>query len=186
MKLFIGLGNPGPKFEDTRHNIGFKVIDQLAEEMNIPLQQSKFKGLYGTGIVKGEKVFLLKPLTFMNLSGECIGPFMDYFNIPVEDMVVIYDDLDTAPGKLRLRAKGSAGGHNGMKSMIAHLGTQEYKRIRFGIGRPTNAQPVPDFVLGRFSKEEQPSVQDGIEKSAKACEAFLTETFENVMNRFNG
>lgn len=186
MKLFIGLGNPGSRFDGTRHNIGFEVIDKLADSLNIQMQQTKFKGLYGTGIVGGEKVFILKPLTYMNLSGECIGPFMDYFQIPVEDILVVYDDLDTLPGKLRLRTKGSAGGHNGIKSMIAHLGTQEFKRIRFGIGRPTNLQPVPDFVLNRFSKEEQIDVESGIERSVKACVAFIETTFDKVMNKFNG
>lgn len=186
MKLFIGLGNPGSRFDGTRHNIGFEVIDTLSDSLNIPLQQTKFKGIYGTGVVKGEKVFLLKPLTYMNLSGECIGPFMDYFQIPLEDMIVVYDDLDTVPGKLRLRTKGSAGGHNGIKSMIAHLGTQEFKRIRFGIGRPTNQQPVPDFVLNRFSKEESIDIEHGIDRSVKACEAFLETTFDKVMNKFNG
>jgi peptidyl-tRNA hydrolase, PTH1 family len=186
VKLFIGLGNPGSRFDGTRHNIGFEVIDTLSDSLNIPLQQTKFKGIYGTGVVKGEKVFLLKPLTYMNLSGECIGPFMDYFQIPLEDMIVVYDDLDTVPGKLRLRTKGSAGGHNGIKSMIAHLGTQEFKRIRFGIGRPTNQQPVPDFVLNRFSKEESIDIEHGIDRSVKACEAFLETTFDKVMNKFNG
>ncbi|ANC75389.1 aminoacyl-tRNA hydrolase [Fictibacillus phosphorivorans] len=186
MKLFIGLGNPGSRFDGTRHNIGFEVIDTLSDSLNIPLQQTKFKGLYGTGNVNGEKVFLLKPLTYMNLSGECIGPFMDYFQIPLEDMIVVYDDLDTIPGKLRLRTKGSAGGHNGIKSMIAHLGTQEFKRIRFGIGRPTNQQPVPDFVLNRFSKEESVDIEHGIDRSVKACEAFIETTFDKVMNKFNG
>ncbi|MGA4722406.1 aminoacyl-tRNA hydrolase [Fictibacillus nanhaiensis] len=186
MKLFIGLGNPGSRFDGTRHNIGFEVIDTLSDSLNIPLQQTKFKGIYGTGIINGEKVFLLKPLTYMNLSGECIGPFMDYFQIPLEDMIVVYDDLDTIPGKLRLRTKGSAGGHNGIKSMIAHLGTQEFKRIRFGIGRPTNQQPVPDFVLNRFSKEESVDIEHGIDRSVKACEAFLETPFDKVMNKFNG
>lgn len=186
MKLFIGLGNPGSRFDGTRHNIGFEVIDTLSDSLNIPLQQTKFKGIYGTGNINGEKVFLLKPLTYMNLSGECIGPFMDYFQIPLEDMIVVYDDLDTIPGKLRLRTKGSAGGHNGIKSMIAHLGTQEFKRIRFGIGRPTNQQPVPDFVLNRFSKEESVDIEHGIDRSVKACEAFLETSFDKVMNKFNG
>jgi peptidyl-tRNA hydrolase, PTH1 family len=186
VKLFIGLGNPGARFDGTRHNIGFEVIDKLSGSLNIQMQQTKFKGLYGTAMVGGEKIFLLKPLTYMNLSGECIRPFMDYFQIPIEDILVVYDDLDTPPGKLRLRTKGSAGGHNGIKSMIAHLGTQEFKRIRFGIGRPQNQQPVPDFVLNRFTKEEVADVDNGIERSVKACEALIETTFDKVMNKFNG
>jgi peptidyl-tRNA hydrolase, PTH1 family len=186
VKLIIGLGNPGARFDGTRHNIGFEVIDKLSESLNIPMQQAKFKGMYGSNLVDGEKIYLLKPLTYMNLSGECVGPFMDYFQIPVDDILVVYDDLDTVPGKLRLRTKGSAGGHNGIKSLIAHLGTQEFKRIRFGIGRPTNQQPVPDYVLNRFSKEEQPDIEHGIERSVKACKAFMDTTFDKVMNQYNG
>lgn len=186
VKWFVGLGNPGREYEKTRHNVGFWVIDELSRRFNIPLNQSKFRGVYGTGVINGEKVYLLKPLTYMNLSGECVRPFMDYFKLPVEDMVVIYDDLDTPAGKLRLREKGSAGGHNGMKSIIAHIGTQEYNRVRFGIGRPKNAQPVPDYVLSPFSKEDVPFVEKTVERSADACEAFLSMPFTRVMNKYNG
>jgi PTH1 family peptidyl-tRNA hydrolase len=185
MKLIVGLGNPGKEYEATRHNIGFIVIDELSERWNIPLNQQKFKGVYGTGIVNGEKVILLKPLTYMNLSGESIRPLMDYYKIDIEDFVVLYDDLDLPVGKLRLRMKGSAGGHNGIKSTIAHLGTQEFNRIRIGIDRPKNGMKVPDYVLGRFTVEEGPDMRHAVQKSADACEAWLRTPFLQVMNTFN-
>lgn len=136
MKLIIGLGNPGKLYEHTRHNIGFDIIDVLANKWGTPLNQMKFNGMYASVHRPEGKVILLKPLTYMNLSGECVRPLMDYFDINVEDIVVIYDDLDLETGKLRLRQKGSAGGHNGIKSLIQHLGTQEFDRIRVGVSRP--------------------------------------------------
>lgn len=185
MKLIVGLGNPGREYELTRHNIGFMVIDELAKRWNISLNEQKFKGVFGAGFVNGEKVVLLKPLTYMNLSGESIRPLMDYYKIDVEDFVVLYDDLDIPVGKLRLRMKGSAGGHNGVKSTIAHLGTQEFQRIRMGIDRPKNGMKVPDYVLGRFSAEEMPEVESAIQKSADACEEWLKKPFLQIMNTFN-
>nr|WP_263323938.1 aminoacyl-tRNA hydrolase [Neobacillus sp. Marseille-Q6967] len=185
MKLIVGLGNPGKQYENTRHNIGFEVIEELSKNFSIQLDQSKFKGLYGVGFYKGEKVVLLKPLTYMNLSGESIRAVMDYYRIETEDIVVIYDDLDLPAGKIRLRQKGSAGGHNGIKSTIAHLGTQEFNRIRIGIDRPKNGMKVPDYVLGRFSEEEKTLTQDAVKKSAEACEFWLEKPFLQVMNEFN-
>lgn len=185
MKIMVGLGNPGKQYEHTRHNVGFDVIDELSRRFNIPLDQSKLKGLYGIGFYKGEKVLLLKPLTYMNLSGESIRAVMDYYDIDLEDLLVIYDDLDLPVGKIRLRQKGSAGGHNGIKSTVAHLGTQQFNRIRMGIDRPQNGMSVPDYVLGKFHKEEQSQVQDVIQKSADACEAWLERPFIQVMNDFN-
>ncbi|MBO9131302.1 aminoacyl-tRNA hydrolase [Bacillus sp. 165] len=186
MKLIVGLGNPGREYALTRHNIGFIAVDELAHRWGISLNQEKFKGLYGSGVINGEKVILLKPLTYMNLSGECIRPLMDYYKIDIEDLVVIYDDLDLPVGRLRLRMKGSAGGHNGIKSMIAHLGTQEFNRIRIGIDRPKNGMKVPDYVLGRFVEEEKMDVVQSIKKSADACEEWLKTPFLQVMNKFNG
>lgn len=185
MKCIVGLGNPGKQFEYTRHNIGFEVIDELARLFSIPLDQSKHKGLYGIGFYKGEKVLLLKPLTYMNLSGESIRAIMDYYQIDLEDLIVIYDDLDLPVGKVRLRQKGSAGGHNGIKSTIAHLGTQQFNRIRIGIDRPQNGMQITDYVLGRFSKEEQMAILESVKKSADACEAWLNIPFLQVMNEFN-
>lgn len=185
MKLIVGLGNPGREYELTRHNIGFMAIDELAKRWNISLNEQKFKGVFGAGFVNGEKVILLKPLTYMNLSGESIRPLMDYYKIDVEDFVVLYDDLDIPVGKLRLRMKGSAGGHNGVKSTISHLGTQEFQRIRMGIDRPKNGMKVVDYVLGRFTSEEIPDVGHSIEKAADACEEWLNKPFLQIMNTFN-
>lgn len=185
MKLIVGLGNPGKQYEKTRHNVGFEVIDALAKRWSIALDQAKHKGMYGSGIVNGEKVILLKPLTYMNLSGESIGAIMHFFKVEVEDFVVLYDDLDLPPGKIRLRQKGSAGGHNGMKSTIAHLSTQEFNRIRIGIGRPTVPMAISDYVLSRFQAEEWSDINQAIEKSAAACESWLTTSFLQVMNEYN-
>ncbi|WP_409296414.1 aminoacyl-tRNA hydrolase [Peribacillus sp. SCS-26] len=186
MKLIAGLGNPGKQFDKTRHNIGFEVIDELSAKWGLPLNQSKHKGLYAMGMVNGEKVILLKPLTYMNLSGESVSAVLGFYKLSVKDLVVIYDDLDLPLGKLRLRQKGSAGGHNGMKSIISHLGTQEFNRIRMGVGRPQDGRSVPDFVLSRFSREEEAEVSKAVDISAKACENWLNNDFLKVMNTFNG
>jgi peptidyl-tRNA hydrolase, PTH1 family len=185
LKLIVGLGNPGKEYEFTRHNVGFMVIDELSSRLDIPLDRTKFKGLYGIGHVLGEKVILLKPLTYMNLSGECIRPLMDYYDINIDDMIVIYDDLDLPTGKIRLRAKGSSGGHNGIKSTIQHLGTQDFKRIRIGIDRPEAGMSVPDYVLSKFREEEMPDIKEAVKKSADACEKWLNSPFLQVMNEFN-
>ncbi len=185
MKLIIGLGNPGRQYENTRHNVGFNVIDKLSEELAIPLDRQKFNGLYGMGHISGEKVILLKPLTYMNLSGECIRPLMDYYGISTEEIVVIYDDLDLPVGKIRLRSKGSAGGHNGIKSMILHLGTQEFNRLRVGIDRPVNGMKITDYVLGKFTQEEMEGINQAIDYSAKACEDWIQKSFVQVMNEYN-
>ncbi len=181
----MGLGNPGKPYEKTRHNIGFEVIDELSARFGIPLSQAKFKGLYGAGIVKGQKVILLKPLTYMNLSGESISAVMNYYDIPQDDLLVIYDDLDLPTGKIRLRQKGSAGGHNGIKSTIAHTGSQEFKRIRVGISRPQDGRPITDYVLGKFAPDEHTDMELAVRKSAEACEAWLEQPFLQVMNVFN-
>ena len=186
MKLIVGLGNPGKQYDKTKHNIGFAIIDELANRWNAPLLQSKFKGAFSTVHKNGEKIILLKPLTYMNLSGESIRPIMDYYDIQIEDLVVVYDDLDLPMGSLRLRQRGSAGGHNGIKSTIAHVGTQNFNRIRIGINRPPQGMKVPDYVLSRFSEEDWVSMQDVIKKSAEACERFLEKPFLEVMNEFNG
>ncbi|EIJ80085.1 peptidyl-tRNA hydrolase [Bacillus methanolicus PB1] len=185
MRLIVGLGNPGKQYDKTRHNIGFEVIDKLSELLNIPLDQAKLKGNYGMGFVNGEKLILLKPLTYMNLSGESICAVMDYYDIALEDLLVIYDDLDLPVGKIRLRQKGSAGGHNGIKSTIAHLGSQEFNRIRVGIDRPPAGMSVVDYVLGRFREDEQEIMDDVIKTCAEACEAWLQKPFLQVMNEYN-
>lgn len=185
MKVIVGLGNPGKKYEDTRHNVGFMVIDKLSEKLGIPLDKQKFNGIYGMGFVGTEKVVLCKPLTYMNLSGECVRPLLDFYDLTVENLVVIYDDLDLPVGKIRLRTKGSPGGHNGIKSIVQHFNTQEFKRIRIGIDRPQTGMKVPDYVLGRFADEEKGPIQDAIKISTEASEAWINAPFLEVMNKFN-
>lgn len=184
-KLIAGLGNPGPKYEETRHNIGFDVIDELAKQLGVELTEAKHKGLYGIARAGAEKVILLKPLTYMNLSGESIGAVMRYYDIDTEDVIVVYDDLDLPQGKIRLRQKGSAGGHNGIKSTIAHLGTDQFKRVRVGIGRPDGPIKTVDYVLGTFSKEERTVMTDAVQKSADACLHAVRHPFIDTMNQFN-
>ena len=171
MKCIVGLGNIGKRFELTRHNIGFEVIDYILKKHNFSLDKQKFKGAYTIERLNGDKVLFIEPMTMMNLSGEAVGPLMDYYNVEVEDLIVLYDDLDLSQGQIRLRQKGS-GGHNGMKSIIKHLGTDQFKRIRIGVGRPTNGMSVPDYVLQKFSKEEMITMDKVIEHS-HAVEALL-------------
>jgi len=185
MKLIVGLGNPGREYEKTRHNIGFEVIDALSSQLSISLNESKFKSIFGKGLINGEKVILMKPLTYMNLSGEAIRPLMDYYNLSIEDLLVIYDDLDLPVGKIRLRQRGSAGGHNGIKSTIAHLGSETFNRIRIGIDRPQHGISVPHYVLGKFSKEEWMVMEEVIKKCTEACQLWIGKPFLEVMNVFN-
>lgn len=185
MKCIIGLGNPGWKYRKTRHNIGFMIIDELAKRWRTKLSEKKFNGRFTIEHVDGERIALLKPETFMNLSGECIRPFIDYYNINIENMLVIYDDLDLPTGRIRLRKQGGHGGHNGVRSTIEHVGTKKFKRLRVGIGRPTTAQPIVDYVLENFRKEEREEADLGIQLAADACEAWLHRSFDDVMNEFN-
>lgn len=185
MKCIVGLGNPGKKYEQTRHNVGFHVIDELLERHGWTLSKEKFNGFYTMENVAGNKVILVQPYTFMNRSGECVKPLLDYFRIPMEDMLVVYDDLDLPTGKIRLRQKGGHGGHNGIRSMIDQLGENTFKRIRVGIGRPEGSMAVVDYVLNRFSKEQEDDVEDSVKQAADACEAWLTKDFSDVMNSFN-
>lgn len=186
MKVVVGLGNPGKKYEKTRHNIGFMAIDELANQLQAPPMQTKFNGLFTTVHTPAGKVILVKPLTYMNLSGDCVRPLLDYFSVDLEDLVVLYDDMDFAPGTIKLRQKGSAGGHNGMKSIIQHVGTTEFNRIRMGIGRPAEGVKVVDYVLTNFSKAEQPLIEEAVYQTAQACQAWLKASFNDVMNEYNG
>lgn len=185
MKCIVGLGNPGRKYKQTRHNIGFIIIEELLYRNKWKLNKNKFNSHYALEQFNGEKVLLLQPQTYMNLSGEAIKPIADYYHIPAEDILVIFDDLDLPAGKIRLRQKGGHGGHNGVRSTISQLGTKDFKRLRFGIGRPTTPIPVVDYVLGKFPKSEQKAITDGIEKAADACEKWIETPFANVMNEFN-
>lgn len=187
MKWIVGLGNPGSRYEKTRHNIGFMAIDHLAERWGIAVNKQKHKALIGEGISpNGTKVALIKPMTFMNLSGEAVRSFMDFYKASLEDCIVVYDDLDTPFGKIRLRYKGSSGGHNGIGSIIQHVGKQDFKRIRMGISRPSPGLDIVDYVLAPFSKEEFKQIPDILSVTCDALEASLTDPFEKVMGKFNG
>ncbi|MBA4495819.1 aminoacyl-tRNA hydrolase [Paenactinomyces guangxiensis] len=185
MKMIVGLGNPGIKYARTRHNIGFRVIDELSRQWGIPIQREKWKAEVGEGFVHGEKVVLLKPLTYMNLSGESVRPALEWLKIDIDDLCVIYDDLDLPPGQIRLRLKGSSGGHNGIKSIIYHLGTDQFKRIKIGIGRPPAGICVPDYVLSPFREEEQERVGEAAERAAEAVNHWVESGFLNAMNQYN-
>lgn len=185
MKWVVGLGNPGKEYEMTRHNVGFRVVDLFAEKHGIPLRDSKRSAIIGEGRIDGERLLLIKPLTYMNRSGEAVRQVMDWYHLSVDDLLVIYDDLDLPVGSLRLREKGSSGGHNGIKSIISHIGTVAFKRIRIGIGRPPEGIPVPDYVLSSFSKAEKEIVEPSIVKAAEAIYTWCSLPFPQVMNRFN-
>ncbi|NLV91447.1 MAG: aminoacyl-tRNA hydrolase [Firmicutes bacterium] len=186
MKLVVGLGNPGLKYAQTRHNFGFMVIEELVRRHGVTLTAGSFSALSGSVRINGEKVILLMPQTFMNNSGRAVGPAANYYRIAPEDILVIYDDLDLALGEVRLRAKGSAGGHNGMKSIIAALGTQEFARLRLGIDRPTHSEEVINYVLSNFPKADQPLVEEVITTAADAAELWITDGVTVAMSKFNG
>lgn len=186
MYIIAGLGNPKEEYDNTRHNIGFALIDALADQYNIPVMDRKHKALTGKGMINGRKVILAKPLTFMNLSGESIRPIVDYYKIDVStELIVISDDISLPPGQIRVRKRGSAGGHNGLKSIIQHLGSEEFQRIRIGVGEKPAGYDLADYVLGRFSKEEQPLIREGVEKAMKAAAMMLEGDVDRAMNEFN-
>lgn len=185
MKWFVGLGNPGRQYELTRHNIGFMAVDAFAERMEVSYQ-NKFNAHVAEGRILGEKVALIKPMTYMNLSGESVRAFMDFYKVKLEDMIVLYDDLDTEFGQLRLRYKGSAGGHNGIKSIISHVGTQQFNRIRLGISRPPAGWHTADYVLSPFAKNDSETLNQVIQTACEALEYAMEHPFENVMAKFNG
>lgn len=186
MIWFAGLGNPGTKYAGTRHNVGFMAVDRFAEKWGLDWKSGKFRADIAEGRVNGARVALIKPLTFMNLSGEAVRAFADYYRLSVDQMVVIYDDLDTEFGKMRLRYKGSAGGHNGIKSIIAHMGTQEFKRIRIGISRPPAGEDVVPYVLSDFPRSARDELAAVLDKTCNAMEDLLQQPFDKVMARYNG
>lgn len=184
MFLIVGLGNPGGQYENTRHNIGFKVVDNIAKEYNIEFSRQKFKGICGEGFINGEKVILLKPTTYMNLSGESVREVINFYKLSNDNVLVIYDDISLDVGRLRIREKGSAGGHNGIKSIIAHLGTDIFPRIKVGVGQP-NVDLV-NYVLGKFSKEEMEVLNESIDASTKAVKDIINDNVKTAMNMYNG
>lgn len=186
MYMIAGLGNPGKEYNNTRHNIGFAFIDALAQEYDINVMDVKLKALTGKGMIGGQKVLLVKPLTFMNLSGESIRPLADYYKVdPESELIVVSDDITLSPGGIRIRKKGSAGGHNGLKNIIGQLGTENFKRIRIGVGEKPKGYDLADYVLGHFSKEEQPLMQEGITKAKEALNLILAGNMDQAMNEYN-
>lgn len=186
MKLIVGLGNPGEKYEKTRHNIGFMVIDHLAEKLEIGNFREKFQGLIGETVLNGEKVMLLKPQTFMNLSGNSIKEVVNFYKMDIEeDVIVIFDDMDLKLGQLKIKQKGRAGGHNGLKSIISHFG-ENFTRVKCGIGKPQTREEVINYVLGNFSKSNQETVDELIETASKAAKSICTaKSIERVIEKFN-
>ena len=185
--LLVCLGNPGDQYENTRHNVGFMVADELGERHNIPIQRLKFRALTNTITVGDEKVLLMKPVTYMNLSGEAVHEAAAFYKIPPEHVLVISDEVSLAPGKIRVRRSGSAGGHNGLKNIIAHLGTDQFPRIRLGVGqKPHPDYDMADWVLGKFQGEDKKTIDQAVEKAADAVELLLRQGVDKAMSRFNG
>ena len=184
MYLVVGLGNPGKEYEGTRHNIGFEAIDYLSDKYNIELNREKFKGVFGEGFIQGKKVILLKPTTYMNLSGEAVRAVMDYYKIAIEDILIVYDDLSLELGRIRFRANGSDGGHNGIKSVIQHLGTKDVARLKIGIGPQPNI-PSEVFVLQNFSKEELDNLKGALTKAKEGIGYYFKEGMAAAQNKFN-
>ena len=186
MFIIAGLGNPKREYDNTRHNIGFELIDALAKKYNISVKNIAHKALTGKGMIGSHKVILVKPLTFMNLSGESIRPLVDYYKIDAaSELIVVSDDISLPPGQIRVRKKGSAGGHNGLKNIIALLGSEEFCRIRIGVGEKPCGYDLADYVLGHFSKEEQPLMREGIEKATGAVELMVNGEIDRAMNEYN-
>ncbi len=187
-KIIVGLGNPGPKYEKTRHNIGFIVVDHLAEAYHLRFHSGKksFKSETATGTIDHSKVLLVKPLTFMNNSGEAVKAILDFYKSKPEDVLVVHDDLDLPLGRIRIVKKGGAGGHNGIRSIIAHVGTQNFPRLRIGIGRPQNEIPVENYVLSPFSRQERELLEKIIKTSTEAIITILRKGIDIAMNQFNG
>ncbi len=187
-ELIVGLGNPEPKYDKTRHNIGFAAVDELAKIWQMPLKENKrFQGFFAEGVTSGgQKVRILKPLTYMNRSGQSVRAVTDWYKIPTQSILVIYDDMDLPVGRLRMRMSGSAGGHNGMKSIIAHLGGKDFPRLRIGIGKSDGKKGTISHVLGKFSPEESQTIEEILYVSVKAIELGLKEGIEKSMNRYNG
>jgi len=184
--LVVGLGNPGDQYENTRHNVGFRALDELAEMANVPVQKLKYKALTNTATVGGVKVLLMKPITYMNLSGEAVRQAADFYKIPPERVLVISDDTSLPVGKLRVRKSGSAGGHNGLKSIIQHLGTDAFPRIKIGVGeKPHPDYDLADWVLGKFPPDDKKVMDDMVQKAAKAVECYIKDGPEKAMGRFN-
>ena len=185
MYLIVGLGNPENDYARTRHNMGFEVINKIADKFDIQVNKSKFKALYGMGMINDEKVILLKPQTYMNLSGEAVQEVVDFYKLENKDIIVIYDDIDTRPGKIRIRKSGGPGTHNGMKSVVSSLNSEDFVRIRVGIGSPEFKGDLINYVLGYIPDEQYEVLQDGIELASESVEEILKNGVDIAMNKFN-
>ena len=185
--LIVGLGNPGKQYAHTRHNAGFRAIDLLSEKLGSKVDKGKFQGLYGQTVYNGKKLFLLKPQTFMNLSGRSILQLSAYYNIPPQRIIVLFDDISLEPGRLRIRAEGSAGGHNGIKSIIGELGSQDFPRVKIGVGaKPHAEQDLADWVLSGFTAAEEKALSAALEKAGEAALCILESGVPDAANRYNG
>lgn len=183
MKLIVGLGNPGKKYEKTRHNLGYRVVDTLADSLGFNIDKEAFNGLYAKEVIFGEPIILFKPTTFMNLSGTAVQEIKNYFNIDLQDIIIIYDDMALEPGRIRLRLAGSSGGHNGIQNIIEQLKTEDIKRLRIGIGEP--AYTGVDYVLGKPTKEEAKLIEIAIGEASEAIKEYLRNGFNSAMAKFN-
>ena len=185
MYIIAGLGNPTREYDKTRHNVGFEAIDVLADKLGIRITEKKHKAVYGMGMAGYQKVILSKPQTYMNLSGESIRSMADYYKVEPENIIIICDDINLTEGQLRIRKKGSAGGHNGLKNIIQHLGTQEFPRIRVGVGEKPKEMDLADYVLGHFSKAERAQMEEGYDRATEAVRLILAGEIDAAMNQYN-
>lgn len=185
MNLIIGLGNPEQDYAGTRHNMGFDVINELSKKYHIEVNKNKFKSLYGDGIIEGKKVILLKPQTFMNLSGEAVDEIVSFYKLALDEIIVIYDDLDIEPGKIRIRKSGSPGSHNGIKSVTHYLKSNDFARIRVGIGKPNTEMDLIEYVIGGVDEEEKKILKQGIDKATEAVIEILKNNIDTAMNQYN-
>lgn len=186
MYIIAGLGNPTRTYEGTRHNIGFEVIDRLADSFRIDVSIQKNKALCGKGVIEGQKVILAKPQTYMNLSGDSLRELAAYYKVEPENIIVVFDDISLEPGQIRIRPKGSAGGHNGVKNIIARLGTEEFPRVKVGVGEKPKGWDLTDYVLSRFSSEDRKVMDESVKLAAEAVVAIMTQGTDAAMNKYNG
>jgi len=184
--IVVGLGNPGPRYDNTRHNVGFDTIDMLSCKYGIKVSKLKHKALIGDGKIEGKKVILVKPQTFMNLSGESVRDILDWYKIPIKNLIIIYDDIDLEPGKIRVRPKGSSGTHNGMRSVIYQIQSEDFPRIRIGIGKAPEGWDLADYVLSKFNADDRKVISESICKAADAVVTIIKSGVETAMNKFNG